>query len=58
MRSGWVIVLSFTAVAVPTTRRHGWRIPFRDLIAAPDKGVARFGAGLLASLVVTRILLH
>lgn len=37
--------------------RNGWRIiPFRNLIAAPDKGVARFGAGLLASLVVTHIL--
>ena len=35
VRSGWVIVLSFTAVAVPTMRRNGWRIPFRDLIAAP-----------------------
>ena len=58
VRSGWVIVLSFTAVAVPTMKRNGWRIPFRDLIAAPDRGVARFGAGLLASLVLTHILLH
>ena len=47
VRSGWVIVLSFTAVAMPTMRRNGWRIPFRDLIAAPDRGVARLGAGLL-----------
>ena len=53
-----VIVLSFTAVAVPTMTRNGWRIPFRDLIAAPDRGVARFGAWLLASLVLTHILLH
>ena len=58
VRSGWVIVLSFTAVAVPTIRRNGWRIPVRDLVAAPDKGVARFGAGLLASLILTHILLH
>jgi len=58
VRSGWVIVLSFTAVAVPTMRRNGWRIPFRDLIAAPDRGVARFGAGLFASLILTHILLH
>ena len=58
VRSGWVIVLSFTAVAAPTMRRNGWRIPFRDLIAAPDAGVARLGVGLLASLVLTHILLH
>ena len=58
VRSGWVIVLSFTAVAAPTMRRNGWRIPFRDLITAPDTGVARFGVGLLASLVLTHILLH
>ena len=58
VRSGWVIMLSFSAVAVPTIRRNGWRIPFRDLIAAPDSGVARFGAGLFASLVLTHILLH
>ena len=58
VRSGWAIVLSFTAVAVPTMRRNGWRIPLRDLIAAPDRGVARFGAGLFASLVLTHILLH
>ena len=58
VRSGWVIVLSFTAVAVPTMLHNGWRIPLRDLIVAPDKGVARFGAGLLASLVLTHILLR
>ena len=58
VRSGWVILLSFGAVAVPTIRRQGWRIPLRELIAAPDKGVARFGAALLASLVVAHILFH
>ena len=39
-------------------RRNGWRIPLRDLIATPDRAVVRVGAGLLASLVVTHILLH
>ena len=58
VRSGWVIVLSFGGVAVPTMRRHGWRIPLRDLVAAPDRGVVRFGAGLLASLVLAHILFH
>jgi SSS family solute:Na+ symporter len=58
VRSGWVILLSFGAVAVPTIRRQGWRIPLRELIAAPDKGVARFGAALFASLVVAHILFH
>lgn len=58
VRSGWVIVLSFAAVAVPTMMRQGWRIPWRDLVAAPDRGVARFGAGLLASLVLAHILFH
>ena len=58
VRSGWVIVLSFAAVAVPTFIRQGWRIPLRDLFAASDKGVARLGAGLLASLVVAHVLFH
>ena len=58
VRSGWVIVLSFAAVAVPTMMRQGWRIPLRDLVAAPDRGVARFGAGLLASLVLAHVLFH
>ena len=58
VRSAWVIVLSFAAVAAPTMRRNGWRIPFRDLIAAPDTGVGRFGAALFASLVLVHILLH
>jgi hypothetical protein len=30
----------------------------RDLFAASDKGVARLGAGLLASLVVAHVLFH
>ena len=58
VRSGWVIVISFAAVAVPTMMRHGWRIPLRDLVAAPDRGVTRFGAGLLASLVLAHVLFH
>jgi len=58
VRSGWVIVLSFAAVAVPTMMRQGWRIPLRDLVTAPDRGVARFGAGLLASLVLAHVLFH
>ena len=37
---------------------QGWRIPLRDLVAAPDRGVARFGAGLLASLVLAHVLFH
>ena len=38
VRSGWVIVLSFAMVAVPTMMRQGWRIPFRELVEAPDRG--------------------
>ena len=58
VRSGWVIVISFAVVAVPTMLRHGWRVPLRELIAAPDRGVARFGAGLFASLVLAHVLFH
>ena len=36
VRSGWVIVLSLIAVAVPTLRRHGWRVRFRDLVGAVE----------------------
>ena len=58
VRSGWVIVLSFSAVAVPTMMRNGWRIPLRELVAAPDRSVAQFGVGLFASLVLAHILFH
>jgi len=58
VRSSWAIVLSFAVVAVPTMLRNGWRIPLKDLIAAPDKGVARFGMALFASLILTHILFH
>ena len=57
VRSGWVIVLS-SPRGRATMMRQGWRIPLRDLVAAPDRGVARFGAGLLASLVLAHVLFH
>ena len=27
VRSGWVIVLTFAMVAIPTVLKNGWRIP-------------------------------
>ncbi|MEE2828518.1 MAG: sodium/solute symporter [Myxococcota bacterium] len=58
VRSSWAIVVSFAVVAVPTMLRNGWRIPLSQLIAAPDKGVARFGMALMASLVLAHIVFH
>ena len=58
VRSSFVIVIAFTCVAVPTMIKNGWRIPLRQLVESPDKGVARFGLALLASLILTHILFH
>ncbi len=57
VRSGWVIVLTFAAVAIPTVVRNGWRIE-QALIEVSHRSVARFGTALAASLVVAHVLFH
>jgi SSS family solute:Na+ symporter len=58
VRSSWAILLSFALIAIPTMIQNGWRIPLKDLVSAPDKGVARFGIALFASLVLAHIIFH
>ena len=58
VRSGWVIVLTFAMVAIPTVFRNGWRMPLSDLLTVSNRNVARFGAALLGSLVFCHIVFH
>ncbi len=58
VRSGWVIVLTFCMVAIPTVFRNGWRMPLSDLFLVSNRNVARFGAALLGSLVFCHIVFH
>ena len=58
VRSGWVIVLTFAMVAIPTVFRNGWRMPLSDLLTVSNRNVARFGAALLGSLVLSHIVFH
>ena len=58
VRSSWAIVLSFVLIAAPTMIQNGWRIPMADLVTAPDKGVARFGMVMFASLILAHIIFH
>ncbi len=58
VRSGWVIVLTFAMVAIPTVLRNGWRIPLSDLLLVSSRTVARFGIALLGSLVFCHIVFH
>ena len=58
VRSGWVIVLTFAMVAIPTVLRNGWRIPLSDLLLVSSRTAARFGIALLGSLVFCHIVFH
>ncbi len=58
VRSGWVIVLTFGMVAIPTVLRNGWRIPLSDLLLVSSRTAARFGIALLGSLVFCHIVFH
>ncbi|MCZ6774769.1 MAG: sodium/solute symporter [Proteobacteria bacterium] len=57
VRSGWVITLTFAAVAIPTIIRNGWRHE-RTLLEVSTGSVARFGTALAASLVAAHVLFH
>jgi SSS family solute:Na+ symporter len=58
VRAGWIIVLTFGVVAIPTVIRHGWRIPLRQLLIVSRKDVAWFGLTLLGSLLLCHVVLH
>ena len=57
VRSGWVIVMTFAAVAIPTIVRNGWRVE-QALFAVSHRSVARFGTALAFSLVVAHVVFH
>ena len=57
VRSAWVIVVTFAAVAIPTIARNGWRLE-QALLVVSHRSVARFGVVLAASLVVAHVVFH
>ena len=58
VRSGWVIVLTFAVVALPTLRRTGWRFPEAGLVVAPYRSSVRLGLALAISLVASHVIFH
>ena len=57
VRSAWVIVVTFAAVAIPTIARNGWRLD-QALLVVSQPSVARFGTALAVSLVVVHVVFH
>ena len=58
VRSGWVIVLTFLVVALPTWYRYGFRLPDRHFLELSDRRIGHFAWGLLASLVLCHVIFH
>ena len=58
VRSGWVIVITFAIVAIPTVYRNGWRLPDRHFLELSDRRIGHFAWGLLASLVLCHVIFH
>ena len=57
VRSGWVIVLTFALVAIPTVLKNGWRIPLNELLLS-SRSAVRLGTALLGSLILCHVLFH
>jgi SSS family solute:Na+ symporter len=58
VRSMWVILGTVSAVALPTWKKNGWRIPLSELVESSNRKVAGFGVALGASLVLSHIVFH
>ena len=58
VRSGWVIVLTFAIVAIPTVLKNGWRIPLDELLLLSTRSAVRFGTALLTSLILCHVIFH
>ena len=59
VRSGWVIVATFAVVAIPTMTQNGWQgIRGGKFIELSDRRIAKYGLGLLASLVLCHVVFH
>jgi SSS family solute:Na+ symporter len=57
IRTGILIVATFTIVAVPTLLRNGWRVSDR-LVGSSGRVVAWFGAALGVSLLLVHVVFH
>jgi hypothetical protein len=58
VRSSWVILAAVSAVAIPTWKKNGWRIPLGELIQTSSRRASAFGVALAASLVASHIVFH
>ncbi|MFK7932427.1 MAG: SLC5 family protein [Saprospiraceae bacterium] len=54
VRAGWVILVAFGLLAIPTVIKTGWR-PLGDYLKASSVEIARIGVGLAVSLVILHI---
>ena len=57
VRAGWVILIAFMALAIPTMIQNGSR-PISDYFKAADNQMTKIGWGLAASLVLLHIVFH
>jgi hypothetical protein len=58
VRSGWVISVTFLAVAIPTLVRTGWALPEGRVFHASSRQVAWLGLVLAASLITCHVVFH
>ena len=56
--TGITIILIFSAVAIPTILKNGWRIPIGDLVKISEPRVGWYGVALGLSLVLAHAVFH
>lgn len=54
VRAGWVILIAFSILAIPTVVKTGWR-PLGDYLKSSSPEIARIGVGLAVSLGVLHL---
>jgi len=55
VRSGWVIMIAFLAIAIPAVAQHGLRKP-KEFLKSASPQLTKIGLGLAASLIVLHVL--
>lgn len=58
VRTTFVILICFAAIAIPTLIKNGFKLPMEPLIVISHKNVWRFGVILAISLVSAHIIFH
>jgi SSS family solute:Na+ symporter len=58
VRSGWVILITFSIVAIPTVYRNGWRLGNGHILEISDRRVGHFALALLGSLALCHVVFH